>query len=447
MHEGKTRGAGASGAAIAHDLERDRWYVLFVLTAVYTLNIADRFVVSTLIEPIKQEFLLSDGAVGLLTGAAMAVFYVAAGVPLGLLADRTSRKRMIVVALTAWSALTAACGLTQSFWQLLVARIGVGVGEAGGTPPSQSLLSDKFPPRARGFAMTLFAVGAAAGAALGSSLGGWISDNYGWRMVLISFGALGLPLALIVALTVREPKRGRLDVVEPVGTISLGDTLRFVRTQRSLLHILAGSMVVTYWGWGLVWWTPAFLLRSHGFTLSESGATLGLMHGIGGTAVTLATALAMHRLADSPSRKQARFVALTTLAGTIPSIIAYATTSASLAIWMLWLFVPLTYLYIGPTLALAQNLVRANMRSQTCAFVVFVANVANLAIAPLLIGALSDWLGPRLEDPTESLRIILAFTALTGFWGAWHYWAAGASIDADTYRAGTETMSATRSVA
>ncbi|HET9644727.1 MAG TPA: MFS transporter, partial [Burkholderiaceae bacterium] len=125
----------------------DRWWVLFVLTMVYALNIADRFVASTLIEPIRHEFRLSDGAVGLLTGASIALFYVSAGIPLGMLADRKSRKVMIVASLTLWSLLTSVCGLTQTFWQLLVARVGVGIGEAGGTPPSQSLLADKFLPR------------------------------------------------------------------------------------------------------------------------------------------------------------------------------------------------------------------------------------------------------------------------------------------------------------
>lgn len=419
---------------------RDRWYVLFALTLVYTLNIADRFVVSTLIEPIKHEFQLSDGQVGLLTGAALATFYVTAGIPLGMLADRTNRKRMIVLSLAAWSVLTAICGMTKSFGQLLVARIFVGIGEAGGTPPSQSLLSDKFPPRARAFAMSLFAAGAAAGAALGASLGGWISDHYGWRMVLIVFGGIGLPVALLIALTIREPKRGQLDTVPPSEAVGIRETLRFVARQRSLLHILAGATVVTFWGWGLVWWTPAFLLRSHDMSLTASGGHLGLMHGIGGTIVTLATAWAMHALSDRDARYQAWLVAIATVLPTIPSILAYATNSTSLALATLWLFVPMTYLYIGPTLALAQNLVPATMRSQTCAFIVFAANVANLVIAPLLIGAMSDLLAPHLWDPTQSLRWVLVATGFTGFWGAWHYWAAARTLRAGLVHAGTEAL-------
>ncbi|MCP1469780.1 MFS family permease [Sphingobium sp. OAS761] len=418
-------------------IDRDRWYVLAVLMLVYTLNIADRFVVSTLIEPIKAEFHLSDGAVGLLTGAAMAVFYVTAGIPLGLLADRYSRKRMIVVSLAIWSALTALCGMTHSFWQLLVVRIGVGIGEAGGTPPCQSLLADKFPPRARGFALTLFALGAALGAGLGSSLGGYLSDHHGWRMVLIVFGALGLPVALLVGLTVREPRRGQLDDIPPAADVSLSATIAFVRRQPALLHVLAGATVVTFWGWGLVWWTPAFLIRSHGMSVQQCGELLGWMHVIGGAAVTLGTAWVMKWLEACDPRWQTRFVAIATILPTFPSILAYVTTSPIVATAAMWLFVPMIYLYIGPTLALATNLVPATMRSQTCAFIVFSANVANLLIAPLAIGALSDLLGPHLADPAQSLRWVLVGTSLTGFWAAWHYWAAARHLPGDLERAGT----------
>jgi len=414
-----------------------RWYALMLLTAVYTINIADRFVMSTLIEPIKAEFALSDTAVGLLTGAALAIFYVSAGIPLGLLADRWNRKRMIAIALGAWSVLTGLCGLAQNFWHLLLLRIGVGIGEAGGTPPSQSLLADEFPPNSRPFAMSLFSLGAAFGAALGASLGGWINDHYGWRAVLLVFGAMGIPLAALVALTLPEPRRGRLDSGVPVLVVSLKHTAVFVRRQKSLLHILAGTTVLTFWGWGLVWWTPAFLMRNHDMSLSQSGQVLGWMHGVGGVLVTLATAAAMKVFAQRDPRYQSWFIAVATLVPTVPSIVAYSTESTGMAVFMLWLFVPMIYLYIGPTMALSQNLVPATMRSQMCAIILFVANVANLVIAPVLIGALSDLLAPRLDDPSQSLRYVLIGASATGFWAAWHYMAAARNLREDLVRAGT----------
>lgn len=416
---------------------RDRWWVLFVLTAVYAMNIADRYVTSTLIEPIRAEFQLSDAAVGVLTGASMALFYVSAGIPLGMLADRKSRKGMVVISLALWSALTAICGLTKTYWQLLIARVGVGVGEAGGTPPSQSLLADKFPPKSRAFAMSIYALGAAVGAALGASLGGILNDAYGWRTVLIVFGLAGLPIALLVLLTVREPVRGILDVSGPTEQVSLRETLRFIAGQRSLVHILAGACVITFWGWGLVWWTPTFLLRSHGMSLAESGEALGLMHIIGGAAVTGGTAWAMKWFEDRDARYQSWFVAAATFLPTIPSIIAYLTASKALSVAMLWILVPSIYFYIGPTLGMAQNLVPASMRSQTSAIILFVANVANLAVAPLLIGSLSDLVSSHVERPQDSLRYVLVGCAFTGFWAAWHYYAAGRHLQKDMASAGT----------
>ena len=401
-----------------------RWYVLFVMTLIYTFNIADRFVVSTLIEPIKTEFVLSDAAVGVLTGAALAVFYVTAGIPLGMMADRISRKRMIVASLAVWSVLTAICGLTRSYGQLLAMRIGVGVGEAGGTPPAQSLLADIFPAESRAFAMSLYALGAAAGAALASVIGGLIADSHGWRAVFIFFGLMGLPVALLAALTVREPLRGRHDADGGTAAPSFAEAIRIIRKSKPLTHLLVGTAAITFAGWGLVWWVPTFLLRSHGMSLQESGVVLGSMHGIGGVAVTMLTAWAMGAYAARGWRFQSLFVAAVTALVTIPAVIAFATASKPLALAMLWIVVPSIYLYIGPTLGIAQNLTPANMRGIVCALILFVANAANLVIAPILIGLLSDLVAPRVADPAESLRYVLTVMAFAGFWAAWHYLAA-----------------------
>jgi MFS family permease len=330
--------------------------------------------------------------------------------------------------------------LATNFWQLFLARIGVGVGEAGGTPPSNAILTDKFLPRQRPFALTLYAVGASAGAALGSSLGGFINDAHGWRHVLIVFGALGLPVAALVMLTMREPRRGQLDAHMARAPHSLRETLAFVRQQRSLMHVIAGATVVTFWGWGLVWWTPAFLVRSHGLTVGESGAVMGAMHGIGGTAVTLVTAIALGWLANRPVRQQVTFIGWATVVPVLPSVLAYWLLDLRQATLMLWLFVPMTYLYIGPTMALAQNLTPPTMRSLACAIVVFTCNIANLAIAPTLIGWLSDVIAPHLREPHQSLRYVLMGSALTGLWGAWHYFAAGRTLQEDLVRSGAEAV-------
>ncbi len=187
-----------------------RWYVLLVLTLVYALSIADRFVMSTLIEPIKADLGLSDSSIGFLTGSSLAFFYVTAGLPLATLADRANRRTMIAVALGAWSVMTTLCGFAQNYWQLLLARIGVGVGEAGGTPPSASLLSDYFTSRRRALALSVYSVGASLGSMIGSSAG-YASDAWGWRAAFYVLGVPGVLVAVLVAITIREPERGRLD--------------------------------------------------------------------------------------------------------------------------------------------------------------------------------------------------------------------------------------------
>jgi predicted MFS family arabinose efflux permease len=396
-----------------------RWYVLLVLTLVYALSIADRFVMSTLIEPIKADLGLSDSSIGFLTGSSLAIFYVTAGLPLATLADRTNRRTMIALALGAWSVMTTVCGFARNYWQLLLARIGVGVGEAGGTPPSASLLSDYFAPRRRALALSVFSVGASLGSMIGSSAG-YASDAWGWRAAFYVLGVPGVALALLVALTIREPERGRLDDAPPVARTSLRDTLRFARAQPALLHTWIGATVYTLWSWGLMWWTPSFLVRSHHMVLGDAGGALSLMHGIGGTAVLLITMLLMGPLGKRDPRLVPWFVAASIVIGTVPSIIAYCVPSTRTALLMLWLFIPLSYAPFGPTFALLQNLVPASMRAQAVAVMLFCANIANLVIAPQAVGFASDWLHPVYG--AESLRQVLIPMAFTGFWAAWHYW-------------------------
>src|SRR5215831_15126973 len=221
---------------------RDRWYVLGMLTVVYALNIADRFSISTLIEPIRAELHLSDAGIAFLTGGALALFYVTVGIPVAALADRANRRNILAVSLAAWSAMTALCGLAHNRLQLTLARFGVGIGEAGGTPPSTSILADKFPPARRPMALTVFALGACLGAWLGSSVAGSVADKGGWRAAFLALGIPGLVVALIVWLTVREPQRGALDdVVDKPAPTTLLATLAYIRQHKMAFHLLMGG--------------------------------------------------------------------------------------------------------------------------------------------------------------------------------------------------------------
>jgi predicted MFS family arabinose efflux permease len=418
-------------------LPRDRWYVLAVLTIAYALNIADRFSISTLIEPIRLELHLSDSGVAFLTGVALALFYVTVGIPIAALADRTSRRNILAVAIAVWSGMTALCGLAQNYWQLLLARFAVGIGEAGGTPPSTSMLADKFPAARRPMALTIFALGACLGAWLGSSVAGAAAERSGWRAAFLVLGIPGLVVAAIVWLTVREPRRGQLDAPSTsLPRSTLAASLRFIASQRSAVHLLAGGSIATLWSWGLMWWTPAFLQRSHHMTVGQAGALLGPMHLIAGTAGTLLAGWLMGRRTAADPRHVARLLGWVAALTTIPSIFVYWVTSDRAATLLLWIFVPAVYFYIGPILGLLQNVVPAHMRAMVCAILLFTANVANLVIAPQVIGWLSDWFAASFGAGAESLRWALLLLAPMGFWAAWHLLTSGATIREDEARAG-----------
>lgn len=416
-------------------MSEDRWYVLAILTLAYALNIADRFSISTLIEPIRLELHLSDSGVGYLTGVALALFYVTVGIPVAVLADRANRRNILAVALLAWSAMTALCGLAHSFVQLMLGRFGVGIGEAGGTAPSTSILADKFPRARRPMALTLFALGACLGAWLGTSVAGETAERSGWRAAFLVLGIPGVLLGLIVWLTIREPPRGSLDSPRLQAAGTFANTLEFIRKQRSALHLLIGGSVATLWSWGLMWWTPAFLQRSHHLTVGEAGRLLGPMHLVAGTASTLLAGWLMSRRAAIDPRHVSRLLAMVVGLMTIPSILAYWVTSEAAATVLLWIFVPGVYFYIGPILGLLQNVLPANMRATGCALLLFLANVGNLVVAPQLIGWLSDWFRVALGAGNESLRWSLLLLAPTGFWAAWHLWTSGRTIREDQARA------------
>lgn len=420
--------------------DRRRWYTLALLTLVYTLNIADRFVMSVLIEPIKADLGLSDASVGFLTGVALAIFYVLAGLPIATLADRVNRRNVVALALTAWSLMTALCGITRTYWELLLARIGVGVGEAGGTAPSHSLISDVFPWRQRPLALAIYGLGVSLGSALAAS-GGWIAEHWGWRHVFFVVGVPGVVLALLVWRTIGEPRRGRLDESARVGSAGLWTCVAFAWRSVGLRHMMLMSFAFPLWAWGLLWWMAPYLSRSHGMTVGEAGNALALMHGVGGTAVLIGSIWLMRWYEHRDPRLPLWFAAGSVILGTVPSIVAVCTHSSGLAIAMLWIFVASTYASFGPTFATLQNMAPAPMRAQVAAIALFLTNFANLVVAPLVIGLASDLLHPAYG--AESLRMALIPLAALGFWGAYHFYAAAKHLSDALARAGTATLSST----
>jgi predicted MFS family arabinose efflux permease len=401
---------------------------------VYTVSIADRYVLSTVLGPIAKEFKLSDTETAWL-GIPLALFYVTMGIPLSWLCDRTNRTRLLAASVAVWSAMTAITGYTRGYFDLLLARIGVGIGEAGGTPACNSIIADYFPADRRSMAMTVFALGGSLGAWLGSSFAGQISAEQGWRAAFLVLGIPGIILALIILVTIKEPKRGQLDTVANDQAPTVMETLRFLWSQKAAVHAFAGSGLSAFWGWGLMWFTPLFLQRTYGMDEGASGSMLGDIYLWGGTGATLVTAYVVAMPAFKDPRKIARLLAAFTALATIPSFLAYWTNNLQFANLMWWLFIPAIYFYIGPAFALCQNLAPARMRSMAVAITLLIANVLNLIVAPMFVGTISDFVAGPAGADAASLRIAQLILAPTGFWAAWHYWRVEKYIIEDQKRA------------
>lgn len=412
-----------------------RWYVLIIMMLAYTINIADRYVMSTVLEQIRLELHLTDGGVAFLTGVSLALFYVGMGIPLSWLADRSSRRNLLAASITLWSLMTTLCGLSRGYWQLLLARIGVGVGEAGGTPSCNSIVCDYFPASRRPMALTIFALGAPIGAWLGADMAGAVAHAYGWRAAFLVLGVPGVLLASVIMLTIREPKRGRLDAVTDEATPTLMETLKFLFSQKSAVHVLMGSGVSALWGWGLMWFTPTFIQRTYSLDVGAAGAVVGPIHLVMGILASLLTAWLLSRPSFVDPRRIVWLLGGVTGIATVPSILAYYTHSLPLATAMWWLFIPAIYFYIGPAFALGQNLAPPKMRAMFSAVALLIANVFNLIVAPQGVGLLSDWFAGPAGADAASLRIALLILAPTGFWAAFHYFMAAKTIIADQKRA------------
>jgi len=408
-----------------------RWYVLIVTCLIYTVNIADRYVVSTVLEPIRMELHLNDTGVAFLTGVPLGLFYVTLGIPISWLADRSNRRNILGICVLIWSGFTALCGLSRTYLHFLLARIGVGTGEAGGTPTSNALLADYFPAERRPMAFTVLALGAPLGAWLGADVAGAVANAYGWRAAFLALGVPGLFIGLLVLLTIREPARGGLDAGSVPQRASIPESLRFLWRQRAAFHIIMGSGVCSLWGWGLIWWTPTFLMRTYGLNVGEAGAVTGHIHLVGGVLASIGTAWLFSRPTMFDPRRVCWVLAGGVGLATIPSFIAYWTHSLVVARVMFWLFIPAIYFYIGPCMALVQNLAACHMRSVFAAWSGLCGNVFNLIVAPQLVGILSDAYAGGHATDAASLRFGLLLLAPTGFWAAYHLYQASRTVVED----------------
>ena len=371
------------------------YVVAVALAVVYMFNFLDRQLVSVLAEPLKRELALSDTQLGLLTGFVFAVFYTVFGIPVAMVADRWNRVRLVAIACGLWSLFSAASGLATNFSTLALARIGVGVGEAGGSPPSYSILSDYFPPEKRGVALAIYSLGVPVGSLLGIAGGAWIAQAYGWRAAFITVGLIGLTLAPLLLLIVREPVRGVLEGRPsdgPRGSV-LESLLFFVRSPILVLNACSAGLAALV-GYGILNWAPAYLLRVQGMSLTQLGAAYGLVAGLMMAAGTWGGGYLVDRLGVR-SKAAYALVPAASMSLLIPFLIGFTSVTG----WMTSLALlaaPLALLmvYLAPALTVVQNGVPAHQRATASAFLLFVLNLLGLGVGPLFVGAVSDMLAP-----------------------------------------------------
>ena len=400
-------------------------YVLFVLWVAYVLNFIDRQLITILLEPIKQEFGVSDTAMGFLSGFAFALFYASLGIPVARLADRWSRKNVIAISVGLWSLMTALSGLTASFFQLALARIGVGIGEAGGTPPSHSLIADYFDATQRATALGIYSTATLVGILIGMLGGAYIADAYGWRMAFIVFGAPGILVSLVVALTVQEPQRAA-----PIKASSLKEDFTHIWQLPSFRGLALAGSITALGNYGIGTWSPSFLIRTHGMGLIETGILLGGVGAISGIIGTVAGGVLCDRLTQRNVRWQMWLPAFGAFAST-PAMAAFLLWPASEQVTILGMAVPvamafnaasgvLAGLWIGPTYAAIQNLAPATMRAQASAIFLFFFNLVGLGLGPLVIGIASDSLSPHVGD--DALRYAMLLSVAIVCVGAYLFW-------------------------
>lgn len=416
-----------------------RWYVVGVLTAVYASSQVDRQIMGMLLEPIKLELGANDTQMGFLVGLTFAVFYATLGMPIAMLADRSNRRNIVTAAISIWSAMTVVCGYAATFVQLALARIGVGVGEAGSSPPSHSMIADLFGPKERGTAMGVFALGVNIGLLIAYLGGGWLSEHYGWRMTFVAVGLPGLLIAAILYFTVAEPKRGAIEVT----TSTDNDAPKFRAVAgymwgvRSIRHLCIGAALAGFIGYGFVLWMPSFLVRSHGLSPSEVGLTLALFTGLIGAMGTFTAGKLADKLAERDIRWRSWVVAAGK-GGYVPFLAAVFMVD-DLTTALILYTIPAFFggFYLAPTFALIQSLVSLRMRALASSIVLFVLNIIGMGFGPQLVGVMSDWFAA--DYGKESLRMSLLVLSFLNLWCAYHYFTAGRTLHADLAQNDPET--------
>lgn len=399
--------------------------LLWTLLAVYVLNFLDRQIVTILAEPIRRELGLSDTQLGLMTGLAFALFYAALGIPIARYADRPGSNRvgLISVSLLLWSGMTALCGAVQNFAQLLLARVGVGVGEAGCTPAAHSLIADAVPAERRASAIAFYGMGIPIGSLLGMVIGGLLADAVGWRAAFLVVGLPGVLLAAFVWLALRDPRRsGVISLSARPAGVSAGDALREVFSSRAFVLLAVAAGLVAFLGYGKTAWSAIFFIRSFGLTPGETGLTLGIVGGLSSLFGTWAGGWVSDRFARVNKRHMLTAPAIGMVVAAPILFLAYNATSWQMALALLVVPIIFNSMYYGPSYAAVQGLVRKEARAVATATLVFAQNLIGLGLGPLFFGMMSDAFRPMAGE--ESVRWVLWGAAWLGLLPAFFFWRA-----------------------
>jgi len=368
-----------------------RYWFLLLLTLIYASSFVDRIFISVVAQRIKTDMHLTDLQLGVLGGLAFSILYATLGIPMARLAERCNRITLISISITLWSAMTALCGTAGNFWHLLVYRLGVGVGEAGSTPTSHSLIADQFPPERRATALSLYALGPPIGVLAGAIGGGWIAQTVGWREAFYVVGLPGLALGGLAMLTLKEPERGGADgslasqEVPPLRAV-----VSLLMRSRAFVQMLLGTVVGAFAQFAINLFMPIYMARAYGMDMVQAGLAFGLIVGIGGIVGNALGGVA----ADSAGSRDRRWYAWVPAFGTLLAFplaaAAFMQSDWRVAVPLLFLSTLLLNVWNGPTFAIVQGLVSPRMRATASAVVFLAMNLVGQGFGPPAIGYLSD---------------------------------------------------------
>ncbi|MEC9359687.1 MAG: MFS transporter [Pseudomonadota bacterium] len=423
----------AQPEAVEKKAQASSWWTLTVLTLISSCHFLDRTVVSIVVEPIREEFGLSDQQIGLLTGLAYGLMFALACLPLGTLVDRVNRRNLLAGVVLVWSGFTALAGFANSFVHLVLARMGVGAAEAGGSPNSMSIISDLFPPKQRSTAIGIFFTSTAIGGAMSALIGTHVAAVHGWRAAFMIAGVPGFLFAMLLLFTVKEPKRGGMDpvTVSTGPTPKVGETLRFLISQRAMIHLFIGMSLAIGALSANGAWLVAFLMRIHNLDIKQAAVITGITFGAFSSLGSLLGGLISDRLSRNAGHRRAGFSAAASLIA-VPLILGATLTQNSTAATVLFFGVAAAiFATIPPAFASVVGLAKPRMRGITLASIQVVTNLIGYGVAPFLVGVLSDGFG----GPQSLRYALVTLLSVAMGWAMIHFFLASRSYNRDALRA------------